>query len=64
MITAELQSELVDSFLNQFQPPFQGTVNEWASQNIDLQGGEFEPKGSFDVSVSSYPVPLGNAYPT
>ena len=53
-LSLELHEELRTLFVDQFDPPFSGTVDEWAKENIDLPNGFFAVKGSFDVSISNY----------
>jgi phage terminase large subunit GpA-like protein len=50
---AKLQTSLVQSFLNSFEPPFNGEVYEWAHEYVDLPPN-YAVQGKFDINLSKY----------
>lgn len=48
-----VQAELLQSFSDALEPPFSGSVYEWASINVSLPTS-YAVQGSFDISISPY----------
>lgn len=53
MLAETLKNDLLDTFSNQFDPPFSGSIAQWAEKYIDVQG-DVGVTGPFKISNSPW----------
>ena len=49
----KIKAELINSFVNSFEPPYTGSVDQWAHTYVEL-GANYAIMGKFDIDISKY----------